>query len=337
MNPVQSSPHLPVRPSVSAVMRDVLLALIPGVLLYVAWFGPAILLSLSLAVVAALLTEAALLSARGRPLRPFLTDLSAVVTAVLLALALPPAAPWWIPVLGAVFAIALGKQVFGGLGYNPFNPAMVGYIVLLISFPAEMTVWPAASPLWGAAESAPITAAFTGVDGWSGATALDQARTQLGLGLTLTEIRESAAFGAIAGTGWEWVAAGYLVGGLWLIARGHIGWRIPLGVLAGLCSFALLFWLVDSDRHASPLFHAFAGATLLGAFFIATDPVSAATTPRGRLLFGFGIGAITWIIRTWGGYPDAIAFAVLLMNIAVPLIDRYTKPRIFGQVRREQL
>ena len=337
MSAVRSSPHLGVPPSVSGVMRDVLLALIPGVLLYVAWFGPSVLVSISLAVVAALATEAALLRARGRALKPFLGDLSAVVTAVLLALALPPSAPWWIPVLGAVFAISLGKQVFGGLGYNPFNPAMVGYIVLLISFPAEMTIWPAAAPLWGEAAAAPISAAFSGVDGWAGATALDQARTQLGLGLTLTEIRELPAHGLLAGRGWDWVSLGFLAGGLWLLWRRHIGWQIPVGVLAGLCAFALLFWLIDSDRYASPLFHAVGGATLLGAFFIATDPVSAATTPRGRLLFGLGIGALTYIIRTWGGYPDAIAFAVLLMNIAVPLIDRYTKPRVFGQVRREQL
>ena len=338
MSAVHSSPHLNVAPSVQRVMAEVLIALLPGLLAYVLCFGPGILTVLALSVASALLTEAACLAARGRELRRSLGDLSAVVTAVLLALAMPPTAPWWIPVLGAAFAIGLGKQVFGGLGANPFNPAMVGYIVMLVSFPAEMTIWPAPAPLWTAEAWQLAGAPFAGTaDAVAGATVLDYARTQLSLGLTLTELRDSAVFGALAGRGWEWVAAGYLLGGLGLCWRGLVGWQIPAGVLGGLALMALPFWLADADRYASPLFHLFAGGAMLGAFFIATDPVSAATTPRGRLLFGLGIGVLTWIIRNFGGYPDAIAFAVVLMNIPVPLIDRWTKPRIFGQQRTERL
>jgi electron transport complex protein RnfD len=200
---------------------------------------------------------------------------------------------------------------------------MVGYVVLLISFPVQMTAWPAMQPLWA-----------DGNDAISAATALDHARTQLALNRTLSEIGGDASFGLMAGRGWEWVALAWLVGGLFLLWRRQIRWQIPVGLLAGLLLPALLFWAWDSDRYASPLFHAFAGATLLGAFFIATDPVSAATTPRGRLIYGFGIGLIAYIVRTWGAYPDGIAFGVLLLNLCAPTIDQYTRPRVYGHGRK---
>ncbi|MEC9364909.1 MAG: RnfABCDGE type electron transport complex subunit D [Pseudomonadota bacterium] len=319
-----SSPFLPVAASVGSVMRDVLLALLPGIVVYVLLFGPGVLRNIAIAVAACLLFEAIALWLRGRPLRPFLSDGSALVTGVLLALTLPPIAPWWIAVVGSLFAIGLGKQVYGGLGYNPFNPAMVGYVVLLISFPVQMTAWPALQPVW---DSAP--------DAVSAATALDHVRTQLALERTLTEISGDAAIGWAAGAGWEWIALAWLGGGLYMLWRGTIRWQIPAGMLAGLTLIALPFWAVDPDRYASPLFHWLAGATLLGAFFIATDPVSAATTPRGRLLYGALIGVLVYVIRTWGGYPDGVAFAVLLLNICAPTIDRYTQPRVYGHTRRE--
>ncbi len=319
-----SSPFLPVAASVGSVMRDVLLALLPGIVVYVLLFGPGVLRNIAIAVAACLLFEAIALWLRGRPLRPFLSDGSALVTGVLLALTLPPIAPWWIAVVGSLFAIWLGKQVYGGLGYNPFNPAMVGYVVLLISFPVQMTAWPALQPVW---DSAP--------DAVSAATALDHVRTQLALDRTLTEISGDAAIGGAAGAGWEWIALAWLGGGLYMLWRGTTRWQIPAGMLAGLTLIALPFWAVDPDRYASPLFHWLAGATLLGAFFIATDPVSAATTPRGRLLYGALIGVLVYVIRAWGGYPDGVAFAVLLLNICAPTIDRYTQPRVYGHTRRE--
>lgn len=317
-----SSPFLPVAASVSGVMRDVLLALLPGVLLYTALFGWGVLRNIALAAATCMLAEALALRLRDKPLKPFLLDGSALVTGVLLALTLPPIAPWWIAVVGSLLAMLLGKHVYGGLGYNPFNPAMVGYVALLISFPVQMTAWPALHPLW---ENTP--------DAISGATVLDHVRTQLGLQRTLTEIGGDAPVGFAAGTGWEWIALAWLAGGAFMLWRKTIRWQIPVGMLLGLTFVAGAFWLYDSDRYASPLFHWFAGATMLGAFFIATDPVSAATTPRGRLVYGFLIGVVVYVIRTWGGYPDGVAFAVLLLNICAPTIDRYTQPRVYGHGR----
>lgn len=321
-----SSPFLPVRTSVAAVMRDVLLALAPGVVVYTLLFGGGVLLQLLIAMLSCVALEALVLHVRDKPLRPFLSDGSALLTGALLALSLPPTAPWWIAVVGSAFAMLLGKHLYGGLGNNPFNPAMVGFVVLLISFPVQMTAWPAMQPLWASAPS----------DAISSATALDHLRTQLALNRTLPEVRGDAAFGWVAGQGWEWVALAWLAGGLWLLWRRQIRWQIPVGLLAGMLVPALLFWAWDADRYASPLFHALSGATLLGAFFIATDPVSAATTPRGRLIYGIGIGLIAYIVRTWGGYPDGIAFGVLLLNLCAPTLDQYTRPRVYGHGRKPE-
>jgi len=336
---VISSPHVPPRSTVGGVMGAVLLALIPGVTLFTLLFGAGVLLNIALCTLACVATEAAWLAARGRAIRRQLGDGSAVLTGVLLALALPPLTPWWIPVVGGACAIVLGKQIYGGLGYNPFNPAMLGYVVLLISFPLQLALWPEMQWLWQRSWqelAIPFVGDWTqGMDGLTAATSLDAARTGLGRGLTLAEIAPSGVAGLFR-HGAGWVALAWLVGGLWLWRRRIIGWQIPLGVVAGAALFALPFWAMDPSRFASPAFHVLAGASLLGAFFIATDPVSAATTPRGRLFFGLGIGALTVIIRTWGNYPDAVAFAVLLMNLGVPLIDQYTQPRIYGQRRQPE-
>jgi electron transport complex protein RnfD len=318
-----SSPHLKVAPSVTGVMARVLVALVPGVIAFFALFGPGVLVNLALAIITAVVLEAVCLRLRGRDLTP-LRDLSAVLTGALLALALPPGAPWWIPVLGSGFAVLLGKQLYGGLGYNPFNPAMVGYVVLLISFPVAMTAWPAPGMAWAA-------------DATSQATALDHVRTALTQNRTLSEILGDPGFEHGLLRGWAIVSLAYLAGGLFLLQQKTIRWQIPVGMLLGLGLTALVFWSVDGDRYASPLFHLLSGATMLGAFFIATDPVSACTTPRGRLFFGLGIGVLTWLIRTWGSYPDAVAFAVLLMNLCAPTIDRYTPTRVYGTRPRRPL
>ena len=348
MNTV-SSPHLPVQAGVATVMRRVVLALIPGIVAYVAFFGYGVLINLLLACIAALLTEAVMLRLRGRPVGRFLNDYSALVTALLLGIALPPLAPWWLVVIGTSFSLVFGKHLYGGLGYNPFNPAMLGYVVLLISFPTQMTLWPNAQPLFvptlGFTDS--LLYVFSGAlpagltaDVLSGATVLDHLKTQLGLGKNITGIREAAgaagAFGWAGGRGWEWINLGFLTGGLWLLFKGVIRWQIPTGLLLGLTAVALPLWLIDPDQHASPLFHLSSGAVILGAFFIATDPISACTTPRGRLYYGIGIGVLIYIIRSWGGYPDAIAFAVLLLNMAAPTIDHYTQPRVYGHNRHRK-
>jgi len=333
-----SSPHLQPINSVALVMRRVMLALIPGVAACLWLFGWGVLVNLALATATALTAEAVMLRLRGRPLGLFLSDGSAVVTALLLALALPALAPWWLTVLATGFAVVVAKHLYGGLGYNPFNPAMVGYVVALISFPLPMTLWvtPDAAVHLDLLQTLAyqlrgVLPGDLSVDAVTAATPLDAIKTQIELRRTLSEIREGGgAFGAFGGVGWEWAGLAFLAGGLWLLYKGVIHWHIPAGMLGGLAGMALLFYLFDSDTYASPMLHLFSGGAMLGAFFIATDPVTASTTDRGRLIYGAGIGVLTYLIRTWGGYPDGVAFAVLLMNMAAPTIDHYTQPRVFG-------
>lgn len=342
MDPITpSSPHLQPVGSVIRVMRRVLYALIPGIIAYVVFFGWGVMVNMVITLLVAFGAEAAMLALRRRPLRPFLTDGSALVTAVLLALALPPLTPWWLPTIAALFAIVVAKHLYGGLGYNPFNPAMVGYAIVLISFPQAMTAWlpPHLPGIHSLSLLDNLRYTFLGhlparlhLDALTMATPLDTLRTQLRLDHTVGEIMGSSRlFGQLAGIGWEWINLLYLAGGLWLLRRRVITWHIPTGMLGSIFVLALVFYLSGPAAHATPLFELFSGATMLGAFFIATDPVSAATTPRGRLLFGIGVGTLTYVIRTWGGYPDGVAFAVLLMNMAAPTIDYYTQPRVFGQ------
>jgi electron transport complex protein RnfD len=328
--------------SVPVVMRRVLYALVPAAICYTWFFGYGLLVNFVLAAFAALLTEAAVLRLRGRDARQALSDCSALVTAALLAFALPPLVPGWIPLLGSTIAILLAKQLYGGLGRNLFNPAMVGYAVLLISFPVEMTRW--VPPQMGDIDYRGLTLleqldyellgslpAALDIDALTRATPLDVVKEGVRGGRSFVEIRGSALFGDFGGRGWEWVANLLLAGGLYLLYAGVIRWHIPVAMLTGLLVPATLLSLVDPATYPSPAFHLFSGASMLGAFFIATDPVSAAATVRGRFVYGAGIGLLTYVLRTWGSYPDGLAFAVLLMNAAVPLIDRLTRPRIYGQ------
>ncbi|NJD31324.1 MAG: RnfABCDGE type electron transport complex subunit D [Gammaproteobacteria bacterium] len=340
-----AAPHVIAGYTVPRVMYQVLLALLPVTLVQVFVHGPGALLQLAVGVPTALACEALALRLRGRAARPFLRDGSVIVTAALLALAVPPLLPWWLMLLGTAIAVLLGKHAYGGLGYNPFNPAMVGYAVLLVSFPLEMTRWPV--PLGTAAIEWSELARLTwqsfihgpvggpgAWDAYTGATALDALRTGLGQRYTMEEILAQQAFGSLGGAGSQWINAAALAGGAYLLARGIVRWHIPASVLAGIALPAATMHALDPGAHAAASFQLFSGATMLGAFFIATDPVSAATSDRGRLFYGAGIGSITWLIRTWGGYPDGVAFAVLLMNLAAPLIDRYTVPRIHGHAGR---
>lgn len=339
MAQLKSSPYITPQTSVIQLMLAVLYALIPGLLVYVYFFGMGVLINISIAVITAVSLEAIILKVRQRPVLPFLLDGSAVVTAVLLALALPTLSPWWLTVIGVGFAIIIAKHLYGGLGYNPFNPAMVGYATLLIAFPGEMTAWLPSqthdfsfidSLRFTFFESLPVGRDY---DSITMATPLDTVKTQLGLNFTLDEIRStnSSLFGGIAGSGWEWINLLFMLGGFTLIYMKVINWRIPAAMLVSLFVIALFFSLLDTDAYANPMFHLFSGAAMLGAFFIATDPVTASTTLKGQLIYGAGIGVLTYIIRTWGGYPDGVAFAVLLMNMAVPTIDYYTRPRVFGE------
>lgn len=339
-----SSPHVLADTGVGQMMRQVVYALIPGTLAMAWYFGWGVALNILVAVAVALACEAVMLKLRKRPVEPAVNDFSAVVTAWLLALALPPLAPWWLTAIGVAFAIGVAKHLYGGLGYNPFNPAMVGYVVLIVSFPVEMTFWLPPSALtethFGPLQTLVIVLTGHLPEGlrWDAvtmATPLDSMRMQLGMNRTIEEIRTSPVWGDFGGRGWEWVGNWYLLGGLWLLYKRVIGWQIPVGMLGALIGIATLSYLVDPDTHPFPAFHVFSGGAMLGAFFIATDPVSASTTPRGRLIYGAGIGVLTFVIRTWGGYPDGVAFSVLLMNMAVPTIDHYTRPRTFGHHLRK--
>lgn len=332
-----SSPYVTPANSLKRLMIQVIIALLPGTLAYAWHFGPGVLINIVLAVVFALMFEAAILKLRARPVMPHVTDFSAVVAAWLFALCLPMHSPWWLVLVGIGFTMIAGKHLYGGLGFNPFNPAMVGYVVLLISFPREMTTWylPAAASgdTLSLGESLAYTFGVADIQQWdalSSATPLDQVRTGIGRHLAIDEIRQSPVFGQFAGAGWEWISIAWLVGGLWLLATRTIRWHIPFALLLGVMAMATLFYLVDPQTHASPLFHLLSGAVIIGAFFIATDPVTAATTDRGRIIYGLMIGMLIYVIRAWGGYPDGVAFAVLLANMCVPLIDYYTQPRIYG-------
>lgn len=330
----QSSPHTHRARPTSRVMLWVILAALPGLAAQTLFFGWGNLINVLWCMALAVATEAAVLRLRGKPVGFFIRDNTAAVTGLLLGLALPPYAPWWVSAVAVISAIVLAKQLYGGLGANPFNPAMVGYGLVLISFPVAMTTnWAEAGMLWNApgfAETlrAIASAQQTVVDGWTMATPLDhykhQAPTQ-----TAAEILTHPAFGDGFARGWEWVNGAFLAGGLLLVALRIISWHIPVAVLAGLAAMSLAFG-TNADQYAPLTLHLLAGGTMLGAFFIATDPVSAATSHHGKLIYGAGIGVLIYLIRTWGNYPDAVAFAVLLMNFAVPFIDYYTPPRTFG-------
>jgi len=343
---IASSPHHHSQQHTSVLMRTVVLACIPGIACQVYFFGYGVLIQLALAVVTAWASEALVLHLRKKPVLPRLKDHSALLTAVLLAVSIPAFAPWWLIVVGTAFAIIIVKQLYGGLGHNLFNPAMAAYVFLLVSFPQQMTSWlpPLTLQTQPQQWQDPVCAVFTDFscsgysltqlktdfDGMTMATPLDTLKTDLAGGKTITESLQQPIFDQFGGLGWNYVNLAFLLGGLWLLQQKVIQWRIPVAVLAslGFCSF--IGYLIDPDLHASPLFHLLSGGTMLAAFFIATDPVSASTTLRGRLYYGVLIGVLIYLIRSFGGFPDAVAFAVMLANLAVPLIDYYSRPRTYG-------
>ncbi|MDU2939920.1 MAG: electron transport complex subunit RsxD [Enterobacteriaceae bacterium] len=344
---IASSPYTHNQRQTSRIMMLVLLATLPGIAAQLWFFGWGTLIQLILASVSAWGAEAIILKLRKQSVGSILADNSAWLTGVLLAISIPPLAPWWMVVLGTVFAVIIAKQLYGGLGHNPFNPAMIGYVVLLISFPVQMTSWlppqDIAARTPGIVEVLQVifsghtaagydmNALRLGIDGISQATPLDTFKTSLHAGHDVTQIMQSTIYqGAFAGVGWQWVNLAFLAGGLFLLWQKAIRWHIPLSFIVSLAVCSTLGWLFAPDHLASPSIHLFSGATMLGAFFILTDPVTASTTNRGRLIFGALAGLLVWLIRSFGGYPDGVAFAVLLANITVPLIDYYTRPRVYG-------
>ncbi len=339
-----AAPHLRGPNTTSKYMFKVVYGLIPGIIAATYFFGWGVLTNIAIAVTAALFFEAIALKLRRHALQKYLCDGSAVVTATLLGMAIPQLSAWWVPVVGVFMAIVIAKHLYGGLGYNPFNPAAIGYVVLLISFPKEMSQW--VSPDWLGPVS-PDKLSFaqtlgvvfldkipdtTSLDLLTHASPLDYLKGQLKLGLDVSAIVKSdpEMWGTFSGKGWEWVNIALLFGGIYMIWKKVITWHIPVGMIGSIIALASIVYAISPETAVNPLIHITSGGIMLGAFFIATDPVTSCASTKGRLIFGIGAGSLTYIIRTWGGYPDGIAFAVLLMNLSAPYIDRFTVPTIYG-------
>ena len=340
-----AAPHTTTANSVGRVMATVMAALAPATLFGFWLYGwPAICLWI-ITVASAMLGEAFCLQLMGRKAAPVLFDGSAALTGWLLAVSLPPWAPWWIGAFGGLFAAVLGKQVFGGLGQNLFNPAMVARVALLISFPLQMTAWVAPLPIFSA--SAPglidglritLKGIPPGFDAVASASLLGFAKTELSRGVDLLQSLLHAPaldwYGSRAGSLGETAAWLIACGGVAMMFLRIISWHIPVAMLAGIALPAAMLHAVDPARYLDAGTHLLSGGAMLGAFFIATDYVTSPNTARGQLIFGTGCGVLTWVIRTWAGYPEGVAFAVLLMNSLTPIIDSYVKPRIYGRDRK---
>ncbi len=342
----QPGPHVRNPGRVPSLMMAVVFALVPATLFGIWQFGwPALNLVL-ICLVSALIFESLCLSIRHQPQGLFLGDGSALLTGLLVALTLPPWAPWWVALSGCGFAVIVGKHIFGGIGQNIFNPAMLARVALLVSFPVEMTRWIKPTPMFSAdapgfMEGLAITFGFSSQswDALSGASVLDQVKTGLSLGKTAPEILEQSgsvwswAVGMAPGSLGETSALLILLGGVWLIYRSIISWHAPVAMLATVAILAGASHFIDPEHYIGVAEHLLSGGLMLGAFFIITDPVTSPSTIRGQLLFGFGCGFITFVIRTWGLFPEGVAFAVLVMNSIVPLIDYYVRPRLYGYTR----
>ena len=330
------------------MMKQVLFALVPAALAHVWFFGPGFVFNLIVASTFCVGGEAMMMHIRGRHPATALSDYSALVTAALLAFALPSLTPWWVTATGALFGIIVAKHLYGGLGFNVFNPAMAGYVVVLVAFPTHLNVWVA--PRMGDIDYQYLSILQTlnytimgalpdglTIDAISRATPLDTMKSGLNNMRTIVEIRALPLMGDFGGRGWEWIGNLTLIGGIWLLIQKIIRWHIPAGVGVGLLVPATIVYMISPDSHPSPAFHLFAGSTILCAFFIATDPVSAATSPKGRFIYGIGIGILIYAVRRWGAYSDGVAFAVLIMNTAVPAIDYMTRPHIVGHDEHEHI
>ncbi|MBV33801.1 MAG: electron transport complex subunit RsxD [Porticoccaceae bacterium] len=311
----------------------VILACLPGFFALSWCFGWGVLLNIVICVVSSKIFDAVALSLRGQSLNFRLQDSDTLLTAIFIGLSLPPLCPWWLPVIGCSVAILIGKHAYGGIGASPFNPAMIGYATLLLCFPFPMSQWVAMDVSNSSDAHYPtliesikiIVGHMQQFDGVTGATPLESLRQNNGLLINqLYSEKKVFSEGVWAGVGWEWINLSFLLGGVFLIITKIITWHAPSGMLGSIVVLSLVFW--DSGSSASlgsPIFHLFSGATMLGAFFIITDPVSSAASARGRLAFGILIGVLVFFLRGWSDYPDGLAFAVLIANFTAPTIDKY--------------
>lgn len=349
-----SSPHTHSSNLTVNFMLWVIAAMLPALVVQWYFFGYGVLIQVAVAVVLAVLIEIGVAKLRQKPTAFYLADMSGVLSALILAMAIPPYSPYWLTLIGVVVALLLAKHVYGGLGQNLFNPAMIGYALLLISFPLQMTSWLPNLTLLNEPPtfSDSISLIFTGVttdgftihqligsvDGITQATPLDSAKTVLAGytancekdSLCLVQLLHSPIFAGEFATGWWQVNVAFLLGGLVLIYKRIIHWQIPAAMLVTFFLLSAVTDLLLPAKYLGSFSHLLSGAMMFGAFFIATDPVSASITPKGKLIFGALVGLLVYLIRYFGNYPDGVAFAVLLANICVPLIDHYTQPRLYG-------
>ena len=321
---VSASPHVHSAKTSERVMYDVVLALVPVFLVSLYVFGINSLIATGVAVVSCLLFEY-LIQKYLMKTEITIADGSALITGILLAFNLPAGIPLWMIIVGSLVAIGVAKLSFGGLGYNVFNPALVGRVFLLVSFPVQMTLWPT-----------PVENNTTLVDAVTGATPLGMIKEGVQYGQTMTEISAQIPsamdmfLGLTSGSMGEMSAIALIIGGLYLLGRKVISWHIPITVLLSLAVVTGIFWLIDPMHYANPLIHVLSGGAILGAFFMATDLVTSPVTKKGMVVFAIGIGLLTAVIRLFGSYPEGISFAILIMNAFVPLINSYFKPRRFG-------
>lgn len=318
---ISPSPHVHTELTVPQIMRVVIFAMLPALGLSVYTFGISALAVTLIAVLSCLLFEN-LISIYLLKTKPTILDGSAAITGMLLAFNLPSNLPWYIILIGSAVAIGIGKMSFGGLGNNPFNPALVGRVFLLISFPVQMTSWPVPA-----------------VDGVTGATALGALKEGIMQGVPVTAMMTEMPnyrdlfFGLHGGSLGEVSAFALLIGLVYMLMKRVITWHIPVSMLLAVAAFSGIFWLIDPERFANPLFHLLTGGVMLGAVFMATDYVTSPFTHKGMLIFGVGIGLITVLIRLFGSYPEGVSFAILIMNAFVPLINKFTKPVKYGAKR----
>ena len=327
------------------MMRKVCLCTTLGFLAQCYYFGYGTVLQVLLCIGFSVLCEALILRLRRQDIKFALSDYTAILTGLLLGLSLPAYTPWWIAFTGSFFCIGVVKQLYGGLGNNIFNPAMMGYTFLVISFPLQMTQWPLPTPISEVDNNLIETfrAIFLeqkewlttrqSIDGITMATPLDTLKSNLTQDISIADSLQQPIFNEISGVGWSVINLGYLVGGLIMLKMNIIRWHISTAFLVSLSLCAVLGYLIHPESAASPWFHLFSGATMYGAFFIATDPVSTSSTQQGQLIFGALIGVLIYVIRTYGGYPDAVAFAVILANLCAPLIDHFLHPTTYGHKR----
>ncbi|MCA0131565.1 RnfABCDGE type electron transport complex subunit D [Winogradskyella alexanderae] len=321
---VSASPHVHSDRTSKRIMYDVLFALVPAFLVSLYVFGISAFIVTAVAIVSCLVFEYVI---QKYLLKTNITigDGSALITGILLAFNLPSNLPIWMVIVGSLAAIGIAKLSFGGLGYNIFNPALVGRVFLLISFPVQMTLWPTA-----------IENNTSFVDAITGATSLGAIKEGLMAGETMTEIGTripstmNMLFGFTGGSLGEISGLALLLGGIYLLARKVITWHIPITVLVTMGIMTGIFWVIDPEQYANPMIHILSGGAILGAFYMATDLVTSPMTKKGMVIFAIGIGVITVVIRLFGAYPEGISFAILIMNAFVPLIDKYFKPRRFG-------